>query len=409
MRAIKPNTRRRSLWRTVLLAVVAIVGGGAATVAALAGLKVIDPAKLAFWRSKPAIPAGWIAIPVSARPIPAYTTVSREYLIDLKTCTWAVDWVPPEKVPKGVITDLRKIYGRVTAYEKPTFYSFTERDFLPEGTRPGVVGGTPQGKRALTLDAAKLKGCVFELKEGDHVDLLASVPVDMPGAGRSTSGRLGTNVMATPDMFLLPKRSLVRPLVQDGVVVSPVTVRMVPTTNNSIMNGTTTRNVRVQEIVLAVAPEEVAPLDEAMDLKYQITCVARSGRPASVRPPPAHSSAGGESQTGVSQVLTALATAVLGGDSVANPDKAASVSGRTRSVKPTKSETPGKDQAAMDVTPGLNPMADVRFMEVMIGPQRQFMLFTGPGNSPVVASQDDGSAKAGSGAAPGGKVEESKQ
>ena len=80
-----------------------------------------------------------------------------------------------------------------------------------------------------------------------------------------------------------------------------------------------------------------------------------------------------------------------------------------RSVKPTKSETPGKDQVAMDITPGLNPMADIRFMEVMIGPQRQFMLFTGPGNSPVVAMQDDGSAKAGSGVVPAGAVEESKQ
>ena len=48
----------------------------------------------------------------------------------------------------------------------------------------------------------------------------------------------------------------------------------------------------------------------------------------------------------------------------------------------------------MDITPGLDPMAQTRYMEVMIGTQRQFVLFTGPGNSPVVASQDDGSAKA---------------
>ena len=39
-------------------------------------------------------------------------------------------------------------------------------------------------------------------------------------------------------------------------------------------------------------PEEVAPLAEAMDLKYEITCVARSGRPASVPPPAAHSVGG---------------------------------------------------------------------------------------------------------------------
>ena len=67
MRPIKPSTRRRSLWRTVLLALVAIVFGGAGTVAVLGVTKVIDLGKLAFWRSKAEpIPAGWIAVPVAA-------------------------------------------------------------------------------------------------------------------------------------------------------------------------------------------------------------------------------------------------------------------------------------------------------------------------------------------------------
>ena len=85
MRAIKPNTRRRPLWRTVLLAIVAIVIGGAGTVAALAGLKVIDPAKLAFWRSKEADPRGLDCHSRCARPIPAYTMVTRDYLMNPKT------------------------------------------------------------------------------------------------------------------------------------------------------------------------------------------------------------------------------------------------------------------------------------------------------------------------------------
>ena len=52
MRPIKPNTRRQPLWRTVLLALVAIVFGGAGTVALLGVTKVIDLGKLAFWRVK---------------------------------------------------------------------------------------------------------------------------------------------------------------------------------------------------------------------------------------------------------------------------------------------------------------------------------------------------------------------
>ena len=56
MRPIKPNTRRRPLWHTVLLAILAIAIGGAGTVAALADFKVIDPEKLAFWRTRRSIP-----------------------------------------------------------------------------------------------------------------------------------------------------------------------------------------------------------------------------------------------------------------------------------------------------------------------------------------------------------------
>ena len=179
-------------------------------------------------------PADWVAIPVAGRPIPAYSKVTREFLIDPKTGQLATLYVPPSIVPKNAILKLSGILGRVVARQKTEQFCFTEDDFLPAGTRPGVVGGTPAGKRAITLDAGKLKG-VHDLKEGDHLDLLASVPVDMPGAGHS-GGRMGANVVASPDAALLPKRSLVRPLVEDGVVVTPVRVRNVPV--GSMQGGT---------------------------------------------------------------------------------------------------------------------------------------------------------------------------
>ncbi len=299
-------------------------------------------------------------------------------------------------MPKEVVTDISKILGRVTAAEKPAGYAFTESDFLPAGTRPGVAGGTPPGKRAITLDASKLKGA-NDLREGDHVDLLASVSVDMPGAGHSGSGRLGTNVVATPDMAFLPKRSLVRPLVEDGVVVTPLRIRNVPISSSSLTQGMSTRTMPVQEIVLAVDPQEVALLAEAMDLKYEITCVARSGRPAAVPSPPAQPAA-----SGISQFLSFFGKAATSAPGAAAQDKAASARRNAKTVDRPKIETPVKNLAALDITPGLDPMAQTRYMEVMVGAQRQFMLFTGPGKSPVVAAQDDGSAKAAAG-------EESKQ
>jgi hypothetical protein len=399
MRAIKPNTRRRSVWRTALLAIVAIVIGGAGTVAALVYVNVIDSAKLAFWRNNDAIPKGSIQVPMCARPIPAYTMVTRDYLMNPKTGEWIFLYRLPKEVPKGVITNRSKIFGRVMAREKPAGYVFTEEDFLPEGTRPGVTGGTPEGKRAITLDASKLKGA-HDLRGGDHVDLLASIPVDMPGAGHSSAGRSGTSVVATPNATLLPKRSFIRPLVEDGVVVTPERTREVPISSSSLIQGTSTHTMPVQEIVLAVEPEEVALLAEAMDLKYEITCVARSSRP-SKRPLPAATSSTG----GSSDFLALLKSAFSNTNRMASPANAKSVPTKSRIASRASRGSEGKDHVALDITPGLDPFANIRYLEIMIGSQRQFMLFTGPGNSPVVAMQDDGLAKAGSATVPAGGVE----
>jgi hypothetical protein len=403
MRAIKPNNRRRSLWSKVLLGFSALVIGGVGTVAALGALKVIDLQRLAFWRKPQPIPADWIAIPICAKPIPAYTAVTRDYLLSPMTGDWLMDHQPPEKVQalvkKGVITDIEKIRGRVTAREHGALFYFSENDFLPAGTRPGVVGGTPAGKRAITLDAGKLKG-VHDLKEGDHLDLLASVPVDMPGAGRS-GGRSGANVVVAPDRLWLPKRSSVSTLVQDGVVVTPVRVRNAPV--NSTQGGSV-RTTPVQEIVIAVDPEEVAPLAEAMDLKYEITCVARSGRPLAVA-----ASVPNQSSGGLFPVLAALVKAVQTDGLASGSEKAKHAPDGAETASRSKIVAAGGKQGPSDITPGFDPMAHTRYTEVMIGAQRQYVVFAGPGSSPVVALQEAGAAKAEPEVRPATATEETKQ
>ena len=191
--------------------------------------------------------------------------------------------------------------------------------------------------------------------------------------------------------------------------MSPVTARIVPITSSSVMNGATTRNVRVQEIVIAVAPEEVAPLDEAMDLKYKITCVARSGRPASVPRLPRAAGWRNRSRRTVSGPCRA-GQGASGQTERGCPGQGFAAARTSR--KPSaqrRAETPAKDRVAMDITPGLNPMADVRFMEVMIGTKRQFVLFNGPGTALSWQPQDDGSAKAGPAGGTGRAAEESEQ
>jgi len=281
MRPIKPNLRRRSLWGTALLALGAIVIVGAGTVAALAGLKVIDLAKLAFWKSKQTIPAGSIGVPLTARAIPAYTTVTREYLVDAKTGELEVKWYAPDKVPKGIIVNFANIIDRVTAHGIPAPHFFKESDFLPVGTRPGVTGATPQGKRSITLEASKLKG-IFGLKEGDKLDLLADIPVDKvslfggPEAGRP----IVLAQLVSQEESANKHRTETRVLAREAIVVTPVTIRNKPVVTSSVWSqGATTKTVPVQEVVLAVGEEEVAQVTKALDWDLPILCAARSGRP----------------------------------------------------------------------------------------------------------------------------------
>ena len=111
----------------------------------------------------------------------------------------------------------------------------------------------------------------------------------------------------------------------------------------------------VQEIVIAVDPDEVPLLSEAMELKYEITCTLHSGRPA-----PRSAPAADRSADGLSQVFAVLTKAVLSPETLAVWGKAAAASGRAKTVDHPTSETPAKDPAAKDITPGLDPMAAYR-------------------------------------------------
>ena len=208
----------------------------------------------------------------------------------------------------------------------------------------------------------------------------------------------------TPQATLLPKRCFVRTLVEDGVVVMPVHNRSVPISSSSLMSGTTTRTKPVQEIVIAVEPGEVRWLDEAMALKYEITCVVRSGRPQPAAPPALtqRPSAGGW------QALAAFGKAMFGAGSAADKHEIAVTPSKVSAASHT-SEKPGKDQLAADITPGLDPFAQISYLELMVGHKRQFMLFNGPNGSPTPAPQSDDAAAAGPAVVPAGDVEESKE
>jgi hypothetical protein len=127
----------------------------------------------------------------------------------------------------------------------------------------------------MTMDASKIDG-LFGLQMGDHIDLIATYPIEMPKGG---GDRLSGGLQAQAQIATMQKRARVRPLAEDAVLITPVTIREKPTISKSLSQGTKVRMIPVQEIQLAVDPEEVPPITEALATDVKIMAIARSGRP----------------------------------------------------------------------------------------------------------------------------------
>ncbi|MCO5166238.1 MAG: hypothetical protein M9894_07725 [Planctomycetes bacterium] len=282
---IQPQGRRRaspSLATYALPAAAILVVGGGGLLwlgGAFGGKEKSGPRPLVQ-------PPGTIAVPLATRPIKAYSKVSRDDLWDAKNGRLAFTFLKPENVPEGMVTDVKRILLRVVGRDKAPGYAFNEEDFLPEGTRPGVVGGIPPGRRALRVKAESVAGLIG-LRHGDRFDLVSTVPVDLSKVGGRAAtppvggvyGRVLGQQLAIAARAGGTKHAHVTVVVQNGVVVSPVETRAVPTTTSSLTQGPRTQTKPVQELVIAILPEEVAPLTEALAIGAVITCLPRSGHP----------------------------------------------------------------------------------------------------------------------------------
>jgi Flp pilus assembly protein CpaB len=174
---------------------------------------------------------------------------------------------------------VNSVIGRVLNHDKPAGYVFTEADFEPKGTRPGLVAGIPAGKRAMRIPVERIPGLV-ELQPGDRFDLVATAPIDAGGAAASMGGGIyARQLELQARLSNWQKQATVRVVVQSGDVVEPMRTRQVPVANNTMTNGLVVRTKPVQEVVIAVLPEEVSRLTEAMAVGEDISCVPRSGRP----------------------------------------------------------------------------------------------------------------------------------
>ena len=270
---MKQASRSSPLARIFLtLSVLAL--GVVGTVGVLWYLEKIELPFLSRTKTAPPPPPGTVPILLSVKDIPAYSKITREDLFDAVGKPRLFYLSPKEIEERGLIADFNKIVGRVVSHDVKKGYGFREKDLLPDGTRPGVAGGVPPGKRALVIEATKIQG-IHALKAGDHIDLIARIMIDAP---RNVDKNL-QNVLAVSGDGSPKKLAVVKALVQNGYVVQPVMTRQSPSTSSSLTQGQKTQMKPVQEIVIAVDPKEVAPLTQALGTGAEVTAAYRSAQP----------------------------------------------------------------------------------------------------------------------------------
>lgn len=316
MRPIQPQRRRSSagFWLGMLLVLMAAVGG-TALVLMLMGIS-LNP--FAEEREDPFM----VRIPINSRPVEAYSRVDREHMLNPATGGLMFQRVPPQsavgmslvgvssdatpvdgrvesvrndndtvvfvvagkEVPQsqvselgGALMNINAIIGRVVKKDKRAGMAFKEDTFFPQGTPEGIAGATPPGMRAVTLDATKLTG-VHALNAGDRIDLMASVPTGEVSAFSSNdNSRLPGAALVAP-ASKNDSKSGTEPLLlaENAVVLKPVYVRNQASTTSSLTQGKRIQNEPKYEVAIAVAPDDVIPLQSALNRELAITCIAHS-------------------------------------------------------------------------------------------------------------------------------------
>ncbi len=211
--------------------------------------------------------AGKVAVPMAARPVPAYTRVTRDVFWDPEAKAFSSIWLDADVVKERGICTAEQALGRVLAVDKAQGYIFSEEDFLPRGTREGPTAGIEDDMRGLRVAVDRIQG-LHGLRRNDRFDLIATRPVDMNERRRELGdvAPLATALQADLDVW----ETSTRILVQNGKVVEPVRVR------NGVGGN---RPNTVEEVFIAVHDSEVTRLTEALALGAQIQCVPRSALP----------------------------------------------------------------------------------------------------------------------------------
>ena len=228
-------------------------------------------------------PAGTVAVLACPRVLPAFTKITREHLLTDEGLH-TVPVVEPAIEPNGLfladVVGVQRLLGRVLKREKPVNFAFSENDFLPPGTRAGTTAGIPPGKRGVWLDLDLVQG-LSDVQPGDYVDLVAAKTMDAPPP---PDLRVMEN-LSDPILRARLQRAAVmrKPATQArSWVIARQALIVTPVRRREINTGEVSRAKPpkiVEEVFVAMAPEEVSNFSQALAQQVALVAAPRSGQP----------------------------------------------------------------------------------------------------------------------------------
>jgi hypothetical protein len=233
---------------------------------------------------------GQIACPALAREVTTFEKVSRQDLINPQTGQLNVVWLP-EAAASSALRDVSQIMGRVVSRDKSPGSVLTEADFFAKGTRPGIAAGVPPGKVAMSVPVERIGGLEL-LQRQDTFDIVASLPAQERQAESNIEYAVLLGGIKPPDTRAgqLARQTGVRTLVQRGTMVALTRGTKTSTTGAAGLDGVTgarqTKTTTTTQVTIAVAPEEVTPLTEALGLEsLSLLCVTHTSLPSEDQAP----------------------------------------------------------------------------------------------------------------------------
>ncbi|MHC4878586.1 MAG: CpaB family protein [Planctomycetota bacterium] len=227
---------------------------------------------------------GQIACPALARDVPTYSKVTRADLLNPRTGQLNVVWLP-QAASDAALRDVSQIMGRVVSRDKSSGSVLTEADFFPKGTRPGIAAGVPLGKVAMSVPVEKIAGLNL-LQRKDTFDIVASLPAQDRQSDSNIEYAVLLGGIKPPDTRAgqLARQTGVRTLVQRGTMVALTRGTKTSTTGaaglSGLVGGKATKTTTTTQVTIAVAPEEVTPLTEALGLEsLSLFCVTHTSQP----------------------------------------------------------------------------------------------------------------------------------